>query len=53
MLLGEKLRHKIGDLDVVEVGEREMSIAPNTDFRQMHNRGIAAVALDRLEYFEM
>jgi len=41
----EDLRHQVRDLDVVQVGKREVCVAADADLRQMNDPDVAAVAV--------
>ncbi len=41
ILLGEKLRYQVCNLDVVQVGHREVRIALDADFRKVNQRDVA------------
>src|SRR6185369_1002048 len=46
MLFGEESRHQVGNLDIVEVGKREMRVAVDADLRQVDDPCITAMAID-------
>src|SRR6476469_243740 len=48
VVLREKLRHYIDDLNVVQVGEWNARVAADADFRQVHERCVAAMSVDGL-----
>ncbi len=48
MLLLQKLADLIGDLHIIQVGEREMGVAFNADFRQVNHLHIAAVFIHHI-----
>ena len=44
----QPFREQVGYFDVVKVGEREMGITMYTDLRQVYDRCVSSMAVDRL-----
>ena len=47
----QPLSQQIGQLHVIEVLHQEMGIAMNTLFRQLHQRGMTTMPIERLHEF--
>jgi hypothetical protein len=46
LLFREEFRHHVSHLFVIQVGEREVGISMDADFREVHNCHVAAMTVD-------